>query len=78
MDNAVDEFLESRFEKYDHVVKKFGKFFNYEDLATVLERKTDLTLYDQMNVDKASREELSKTNAKIENLNQRIKHLSVL
>ena len=28
LDQTCDEFLESRFEKYDHVVKKFGKFFN--------------------------------------------------
>ena len=73
-----DELMETRFAKYEIVAKAFNKYFTQDNLQMSLERKADLYMLAEMNAKKANKEEVSQTQSLIENLNQRVKHLSIV
>lgn len=74
----VSELMKNKFKEYDHVKKSFGKFFNHEGLQKVLDNKANLQDLQQVNLERASKEELEEQKICIDSLNERIKLLSVL
>ena len=38
----MDETMDDKFKKYDNVMKSFGKFFDHDELETVLSKKADI------------------------------------
>ena len=67
-----------KYEKYERVARSFQKFFSQDDLDCVLDRKVDFSIMNEALESKCSREELFRASICIDNLNDRIKHLSTL
>lgn len=64
-------------EKYDAVVKNFGKLFNSEDLLSKIADKIDRREFEKHLEKKASSDLVESADQKIEALHTRLKHLSV-
>ena len=70
--------VEERFHTYEKVCRAFQKVFNRDELDYVISRKADIEHVERMQESKAQKSELIYQNAKIEAVNERIKHLSIL
>jgi len=70
--------LKTKFIRYEKVYTNFAKFFDNDDLILRLDRKADIVTFDRLDALKANRLELHETKALIDNLNDRVKHLSII
>lgn len=57
---------------------QFQKFFNEEEIQTIIDRKADIELIDRLESTKAQKTDVQVTNSLIECLNGRLKHMSIL
>ena len=55
--NMVKQFLH-KFKKYEKVERSFSKYFNTEDLDSIMDSKVDIEMLNEVKQDKASRDEL--------------------
>ena len=55
--NMVKQFLQ-KFKKYEKVERSFSKYFNTEDLDSIMDSKVDIEMLNEVTQDKASRDEL--------------------
>lgn len=55
--NMVKQFLQ-KFKKYEKVERSFSKYFNTEDLDSIMDSKVDIEMLNEVKQDKASRDEL--------------------
>ena len=58
--------------------KEFSKFFNIELLEQQFAKKADVEMIRMLNDEKVNNRDLAQTNISLENLNERVKHLSVI
>lgn len=70
--------VNTKFSKYQDVYRDFSKFFDQDALRLQLERKCDLHMFEQLNDSKAAKTSVEYEHSLIENLNERVKHLSIL
>jgi len=73
-----EEHYEGKFDKYEKVRNEFGKFFKQDDLIYQIDDKAEKTTVKNLDLDKASRNELSYTEGLVMNLNDRVKHIACL
>lgn len=78
MNERVEELMDEKFAEYDKVSTQFQQFFSSDGLTHEMNRKADKSTVNKMVEVKASKEELDDTHKMIENLNTRVKHLSIL
>jgi len=78
VDKTVEELLKVKFQRYEKIRQEFHKFFNQDELSYVVENKADIKMIDKVMDIKASKDELANTEAMLENLNDRVKHISNL
>ena len=78
VNGRCEELMRTRFERYDKLSREFSKFFSQDELSIQLERKANISMVDQVVLIKADKEEVAHTNVLIENLNERLKYLSVV
>ena len=50
--------MDDKFKKYDNVMKSFGKFFDHDELETVLSKKADIDQMNQIHRERASNVQL--------------------
>ena len=74
----MDETMENKFTKYEKVMTSFGKFFDQDELSSILDRKADVDLVNNINRERASLGQLLQVKNQLETLNDRIKHLCVI
>jgi hypothetical protein len=55
--SMVKQFLQ-KFKKYEKVERSFSKYFNTEDLDSIMDSKVDIEMLNEVKQDKASRDEL--------------------
>jgi len=65
-------------EEYDKVTQNFSRFFNSDELQRIIDTKVDTRTLTQVFQLKASKKELESAMSVIENLYQRLRHLSIL
>ena len=70
--------MQTKFIKYEQVYKGFEKFFDGNDLKLMIDRKADIGLISQLADEKATKNELCESKVLIENVNERLKHVSVI
>ena len=78
MDIRCELLLKTRLKKYDEVYREFRKFFNDDALNVKLKQKADKNMLDKINDLKASKYELQHVHGLVENLNERVKHVSII
>ena len=78
VNTRVEELLDERFHKYELVRKDFEQYFNGKGLSDELKKKANVLLVQEICDKKANNTELAETNALIESLNYRVKHISTL
>ena len=78
MDKTCDNLVKSRFIKYEKVSKAFEKFLYCDDITSKMDQKADKYLLTKMDEEKANKQDLASANTNINELNDRIKHLSVI
>ena len=71
-----EELMNTKFKKYDKLREEFNQFFGQGELLYQIDSKADIRMIDQINIQKASKEELASTEDLINNLNERLRHLS--
>ena len=59
-------------------MKSFSKFFHQDELSKQLERKADLSLINELNMNKVEKTELVYFKSQIESLNERLKDVSII
>ena len=72
------DFLKTRFTKYQKVAQSFEKFFDQNNLDLVIERKADIYQLQELGSQKADKDDVEATNTRISNLNDKVKHLSII
>ena len=70
--------LKTKLKSYESVYNEFRKFFDDDELTLILKRKADIYMVDQLDDLKANKLQVSQLLTKIENLNDRVKHVSVI
>ena len=70
--------MRNKLKKYEQVYIDFRQFFDGNELNKKLDSKPDAHKFMELYDVKASRDELRHTNSLIDNLNDRVKHLSIL
>ena len=75
--HMMDQFL-LKFQKYEKIEQEFNKFFDQQNLSLALNSKADLEMFNQLTEEKASRVELRGLRCLLDNLNERIKQISIL
>ena len=70
--------LKNQMDKYERVTKSFEQFFNQEDMGALIDRKADLELVRRLQETKATKVEFQQLTTSLENLNLKLKHISVL
>ena len=78
INKSISENLAMRMEQYDEVVRKFAKFFNSDELQRIIDTKVDTKTLTEVFQLKASKKQLESAMTVIENLYQRLRHLSIL
>ena len=78
IDGRCEIVLREKFMRYEQVWKDFSKFFNVDLLEEQLAKKADLEMITMLNAQKVNNQELIQTRHTIDNLNDRVKHLSVI
>ena len=78
VDQTVEGLLVSKFAQYEAVRNDFKKFFGQDELSFIIDSKADVKMIDVMNMKKANKTDLNATEELIENLNDRVKHISNL
>lgn len=73
-----DGTLKFKLANYEKVYKDFSKFFHEEELQRSLDQKADMSMLDALNHSKVSTVQHNSLIAKVEDLNQKLRHLSVL
>jgi hypothetical protein len=69
--------MAAKLEQYEKVRTSFEPFFDAEDLGSLLDRKADLELIRRIQEQKAERTELGRSDAEINGINIKLKHISV-
>ena len=72
-DVSMHELCKKRFQQYERVEKSFSAFFNVDDLAVRFDRKADLRMIHDLNLQKANEHDLQIVQTAIESLNERVK-----
>ena len=78
IDGQCEKLLKTKFEKYEKVKKDFQNFFNVEQITDQFCKKADVEMVNTLNKAKVNNAELKHTNFLIDNLNDRVKHLSTI
>ena len=78
VDKTCQDLMSSKFDKYEKVTNDFSKFFSEGEISNLIENKADVRMLEEITSVKASKEELASTEGMIQNLNERVKHLSGL
>ena len=74
----MHELCRKRFAKYERVERQFSQFFNIDDLALRFDRKADLELIHNLNIEKANDIELKEVSSALGFLNERVKQIAVI
>ena len=75
---TCDRLVKGRFYNYERVTKAFKKFFCEDEIMQIIDKKAEKANVDPILESKASKDELKTAFDQIENMNNRIKHLSSL
>lgn len=78
MDESLMNSIKKSFQKYENVAKEFQKFFNKEELSAAFDRKADIEMINELNQFKATKTQIEETKKLIDNLNFRLKHISIV
>lgn len=78
IDHQCEIVLKEKFMRYEQVRRDFSKFFNIELLEIQFDKKADMEMITMLNDQKVNNTDLAQTRYTIENLNERVKHLSVI
>ena len=78
IDKSVNKQVLGLLQGYENVVKQFGKFFNQEGLADILNKKAENSRVDLCLLEKANNKDLDRCYSIIEQLYARIRQLSIL
>ena len=70
--------MKTKYSRYESVAKEFKKFFSSDELSETLRQKADLKMLDDMNIIKANKKDFDRAKRLIDNLNERVKHISTL
>lgn len=70
--------INSRFEKYEDVYSSFTKFFNRDHLDQTLNQKVDAEIFENIVTKKVGTNEHYLLEVKVDNLNEKLKHLSIV
>ena len=78
VNQICEKLIKNKFVKYDNVSNSFSKFLYHEDVGIQLEGKANRLDLEDLQNQKASNNDLANINLKIDNLNERVKHISVI
>ena len=70
--------MKTSFIRYEKVYRSFQRFFDDDNLMIQFERKANLNMVKKLDEEKADRTELNVTKVMIENVNDRLKHVSII
>ena len=73
-----EQTLKFKLVNYEKVYKDFAKFFHEDELQILLDQKADMSMLDALQASKVSVVQHNSLIAKVEDLNQKLRHLSVL
>ena len=70
--------LAERFKKYEKVYSNCEGFFNQKQLSEIISQEVDLELFSTLIRQKVNHDEMETMELKIDKLNEKVKHISVL
>ena len=78
IDSSVRRGLAKYMVNYEKVLLQFSKFFDQEELQKILDRKADIILLQSVQEAKANKTDLEECLHLIDNVHERLKHLSIV
>ena len=63
VDKKVEHILKTKFQRYEKIRLEFHKFFDQDELSSIIDNKADIKMIDRVMDIKASKDELANTEA---------------